>query len=391
MSYLLNPQPTFKSSNSTPEAAPVKALNMNVLLDGIFNSTDSFDYGDYTDYISEDNDAAAAASVPVLILVVLSVVLILGLFGNTVLLAALALRRRFWRVSDIFILHLAGADLLLLLTLPIRVAQVAGSSGSFGAFCKICGAVFHINFYCGVFGLLCISLDHYLCTNHAAKWRSLRRPRFAAFCCLFVWISSVLLSVPDCMFLASSKNEDQKLRCDYSYSQTATGSMLASRLFHHTVGFSLPVVFLMLLCSYFLSSLLSKDKDLQRRRRRAVIVILSLVLAFLLFWLPYNITLIRDTYLRKISHRHPKKLYPQDSMASALLITSMFGYIHACLRPPIYLLCKKFRDQVKNLSFSNAEMSGSLWELSVEEPCVQRASVEEMKPMAAQQSPVQAH
>ncbi|KAF6716611.1 C-X-C chemokine receptor type 2 [Oryzias melastigma] len=363
---------------------------MDVLLDGILNTT--FDYSDFSDYNYEDNEVAR--SVPtVLIPVVCSVVLILGLFGNTLLLAALALRMRSWSVSDVFILHLAVADLLLLLTLPIRAAEAAWSSESSGVFCKICGAVFHINFYCGVFGLLCISLDHYLCINHSDKWRPLRKPSLAGFCCLLVWISSVLLSIPDWMFLTTNKNQEQKLLCDYSYSLTTTDSLLMSRLYHHTVGFSLPVVSLMLLCSYFLPSLLCKDTGHQRSRRRSVIVILSLVLGFLLFWLPYNITLICDTALRRISQTSPKKPYgdTKDSLLSALVITSIFGYIHACLRPPIYMLCcKNFKKQVKKLlMFSNDKIKESLWELSMEEPCLQ--TPQEMKPMTGAQSPDQTH
>ena len=81
-----------------------------------------------------------AVFVPVLY----TVVLVLGLLGNGLVLAVLGQLRRGWSVTDTFVVHLAVADTLLLLTLPFWAAQAA-SEWHFGTpLCKITGALYQV-------------------------------------------------------------------------------------------------------------------------------------------------------------------------------------------------------------------------------------------------------
>lgn len=71
---------------------------------------------------------------------------VVGVLGNGLLLLVLVQSRRTWSVTDTIILHLAVADVLLLVTLPTWAAQAAQPEGwTFGTpFCKITGAVFMV-------------------------------------------------------------------------------------------------------------------------------------------------------------------------------------------------------------------------------------------------------
>ncbi|MEQ2212744.1 hypothetical protein XENOCAPTIV_004404 [Xenoophorus captivus] len=60
----------------------------------------------------------------VFIPILYSVTFIVGILGNRLLLGVLIKRRKIWSVTDTFILHLAVADILLLVTLPFWVAEV---------------------------------------------------------------------------------------------------------------------------------------------------------------------------------------------------------------------------------------------------------------------------
>lgn len=80
------------------------------------------------------------------ILVLYLLAFVVGVVGNGLLLLVLVQNRRTWSVTDTFILHLAMADVLLLVTLPTWAAQAAQDEGwTFGTpLCKITGAVFMV-------------------------------------------------------------------------------------------------------------------------------------------------------------------------------------------------------------------------------------------------------
>lgn len=80
------------------------------------------------------------------IIVLYLLAFVVGVLGNGLLLLVLVQNRRTWTVTDTFILHLAVADVLLLVTLPTWAAQAAQDKGwTFGTpLCKITGAVFMV-------------------------------------------------------------------------------------------------------------------------------------------------------------------------------------------------------------------------------------------------------
>lgn len=109
--------------------------------------------------------------------------------------------------------------------------------------------------------------------------------------------------------------------------------------------------------------LMRLSKDLQKQR--AVWVILSLVAVFFLCWMPYNITLIVDTYR---SSKEPPAVSSEGSLKTALKLTSALGCLHASLRPLLYFsLCRNFRRKtLAMLRGDTGECSSSLWELGEE-------------------------
>lgn len=360
--------------------------NMEVDLGGFLSQNDTYDYDDEYEYTADvESEGSEAVLVPVLY----SAVLVVGLLGNVLLLALLAQKRRSWTISDTFVLHLAAADLLLLVALPLRAAQAAHGGGWYSgvALCKISGAVFNINFYCGIFLLACISVDCCLSIVHATKLYSHKKPGFAHLSCLLVWFISLLLSIPDFIFLTTEKDAAQmKTVCVHSYPQSATDWWLLSHLPHLILGFLLPAATLIICCFLILLRLQQRSKKLQKER--AIMVILPLVVVFFLCWMPYNITLIVDT------SRGRSKQPQEGSLKTALMVTSALGCVHACLRPLLYLcLCGNFRKlTLALLRCATEESKSSLWEFGVgeEAPPDQGHEVDALKQVTSAEDQVQA-
>ncbi|KAM6967850.1 C-X-C chemokine receptor type 3.1 [Aplochiton taeniatus] len=286
----------------------------------------------------------------VFIPVLYSLALVLGLLGNGLVLGVLAKRRRSWSVTDTFILHLAVADSLLLITLPFWAVQAA-KGWSFGTpLCKISGALFTINFYCGIFLLACISLDRYLSIVHAVQMYSRRNPYWVQASCLSVWLLSLLLSVPDWIFLQAVWDDRRdKTECIHNYllsSQSPSDWRLASRLIYITVGFLLPSAVLLFCYSSILLRLQHGSQGLQKQR--AVRVILALVLGFFLCWTPYNVTLMVE--MLQNNRTVEESCDSRTSLQMSVIATSSLGYLHSSLNPVLYAFVGvKFRKQLLDI------------------------------------------
>ncbi|KAJ4931480.1 hypothetical protein JOQ06_025775 [Pogonophryne albipinna] len=356
-------------------------MNMDVDVDGFLGQNGTYDYDEDYEYKEETE---ARVSKAVLLPIIYSLELVVGLLGNALLLAVLVQKRRSWSISDTFILHLSVSDLLLLVSLPLWAAEAAQISGwcCGGFLCKISGAVFNINFYCGMFLLLCISLDCYLSTVHSTQRFYQKNPRFAHICCLSVWLLSVILSIPDCVFL-SVNNDTGKSLCN-SYAQSLSTSQLVSRLLHLTLGFLLPALAL-IICSSFILLRLKRGSE-GPQKKRAGRLLLPLVVVFFLCWMPYHIILFVDTIRRSSKERDGgSSRNLKSSQITALMFSSAVGCLHACLRPLLYFsLCGNFRERtLAMLTCATVNSKGSLWELGVgeEAPPEQNHEEEELKQM----------
>ncbi|XP_074509263.1 C-X-C chemokine receptor type 3.1 isoform X2 [Sebastes fasciatus] len=335
------------------------------LLDGA-GELYGFDYDNSSDdaeYCCEGGDVCdldeATRFEAVFIPVLYSVAFVVGILGNAVLLGVLLQSRRTWSVTDTFILHLGVADVLLLVTLPLWAAQAAQADGwTFGApLCKITGAVFTINFYCGIFLLACISLDRYVSIVHATQMYSRKKPWVVQVSCLAVWLFSLLLSIPDWIFLdAVEDRRRQRTECVRNYFKFASEAeddrrqtvgvwRQASRLLYHTVGFLLPSVILIFCYSCILRRLRCGSKGIQKQKAFRVIV--AVVVVFFVCWTPYNITLMVDTLQTANSS---DTCGVRTSLDKAKVITSSVGYLHCCLNPVLYAFVGvKFRRQLLDI------------------------------------------
>lgn len=354
---------------------------MDVDLDGLFRQNTSYDYDQDYEY-KEEFESTGSGSV--LIVLLYSVVLVIGLLGNGLLLAVLAEKRRSWSTSDTFILHLCVADILLLVMLPFWAAKAASHcEWCFEGFlCKLSEAIFNINYYCGIFLLVCICLDRYLSIFHAVKLYSQKRPRIVHMSCLFVWLVCLILTIPNWIFVVAQKDQE-KTQCVHKNSDWK----LVSRLLHHTLGFLVPASILIICCS--LIALRPQSSAKGHQKQRFIKVILPLVAAFFLCWMPYNITLVVDTI--SSGSKKPER----GSLQTALGVTVVLGRIHACIRPLLYLgLCGNFRQRtLAMLRRAAIETENSLWELGVGEEALpdQGHEEEELKQMTSVDHQIQSN
>ncbi|KAI9548055.1 hypothetical protein NQZ68_013074 [Dissostichus eleginoides] len=145
---------------------------------------DNEDSDNYTDYVydnkhtfCDDDGIGLQAFHAVFQPVLYSLIFLLGVAGNGLMITILLRRWRRLRITEIYLLHLALSDLMLLLTFPFDIVENA-AGWLFGEFlCRLMGLVQNLNLYCGSFLLACIGFDRYLAIVHAIPSMQSRRPR----------------------------------------------------------------------------------------------------------------------------------------------------------------------------------------------------------------------
>ncbi|KAM4651142.1 C-X-C chemokine receptor type 3-like [Discoglossus pictus] len=262
-----------------------------------------------------------------------SLLCLFGMLGNMLVVVVLMRNKRSLQSTEIFIMHLTLADILLVVTLPFWAVQ-AVSGWVFGdVLCKIMASVFKINFYAGIFLLTCISCDRYLSIVFAVQVYKKHRSHVVHWSCLLVWGLSVALSIPDIMFSqVVHEYRTNTTQCQLNFHPSNSKSWrIAMSFTYNVLGFLLPLCSMVYCYTHIIVTLLRSQGF---KKHRALRVIIAVVVAFFLCWAPHNITALLDALVMlkilQISCAMERRI------DIALSVTSGLCYFHCCLNPILY-------------------------------------------------------
>ncbi|KAM4711062.1 C-X-C chemokine receptor type 2-like [Anableps anableps] len=296
--------------------------------------------------------------------VILSLILmanfVLAIPGNLLVGWVISSSRQVLTSSDVYLFHLTVADGLMALTLPFfTVALVWG--WLFGDFmCKFLNLVIEANFYTSIIFLACISLDRYLVIVHANETHGTQQRKCSRILCAAVWVLGWALALPALFNDAFKLDEDSDwVICTERFDiGSVTSWRVATRGFRHIFGFLIPLMIMMTCYSITIVRLLN-TRGFQKHR--AMRVIIAVVIAFLVCWVPYHITMMVDTLIRTNLIKFDCTL--RRSVSLALDITNTLALLHSSINPFLYAFVgEKFRKKMMYLvqkKFRQERMSGS--------------------------------
>ncbi|MEE6528554.1 hypothetical protein FKM82_031025, partial [Ascaphus truei] len=271
--------------------------------------------------------------------VVYMLVFVVGTLGNGLVLLILLKHRRSRSTTENYLLHLAVADLLMLITFPFTVTEsVAG--WVFGDFlCKSVGVLNRVNFFCGSLLLACISVDRYLAIIHAIHAFRSRRVFAVHFPCVGVWLLCFLLSLPN-FFVLGLEPRGNLTICTYKQSHFPSNPWWqVGRFLNHVVGFLCPLLVMGYCYAHIVAALCLSPR---REKQRAVRVAIMITGVFLLCWTPYNVAVFLDT-LDQLDV--VQSCVVRQQLPVAIIVTEFLGYLHSCLNPVLYAFVGvKFRN-----------------------------------------------
>ncbi|XP_041847491.1 C-C chemokine receptor type 9a [Melanotaenia boesemani] len=273
---------------------------------------------------------------------------IVGGAGNlAVVWIYLNFRRRLKTMTDVYLLNLAVADLLFLVTLPLWAAE-ASYGWIFGpVLCKLNSTLYKVNLFSSMLLLTCISVDRYIVIVQTTKAQNskMERRRCSRLVCAGVWLLALLLATPELVF-ATPAQGDLKSYCRMVFpANLGNRTKILVLSLQVSMGFCLPFI-IMAFCYSVIVGTLLKTRNFQKHK--AMRVILAVVVAFVVSQLPYNGMLVMEAM--QASNMTQTDCEKMKAIDKAGQVLKSLAYTHACINPFLYVFVGvRFRRDVMQL------------------------------------------
>ncbi|KAK3550839.1 hypothetical protein QTP70_006164 [Hemibagrus guttatus] len=278
--------------------------------------------------------------------VLYSLFFVVGFPGNMLVLWVILRGAQMKSMTDVSLLNLAIADLLLIFTLPF-LAHYARDTWVFGeAMCKLVLSVYYIGFYAGIFFIVLMSIDRYLAIVHAVFALRIRTKTYGILASIIIWITAIVASFPELQYLSYSKTNNTKEVFCTAYPNDGEKNIERSTAFikMNILGLLIPLI----IVGYCYVMVLRRLLMLRTSKRLAIRLVAVVMLVFFCCWTPYNITaFIKALELKGILSSECER---SKRIQLMLQVTEAIAYSHSCLNPFLYVFVgEKFRRHLSRL------------------------------------------
>ncbi|XP_008854382.1 somatostatin receptor type 5 [Nannospalax galili] len=283
---------------------------------------------------------ARAVLVPVLYLLVCTV----GLGGNALVIYVVLRHAKMKTVTNVYILNLAVADVLLMLGLPFLATQNAISYWPFGSFlCRLVMTLDGINQFTSIFCLTVMSVDRYLAVVHPLRSARWRRPRIAKLASAAVWAFSLLMSLP---LLVFADVQEGWGTCNLSWPEPVGLWGAAFITYTSVLGFFGPLLviclcYLLIVVKVKAAGVRVGSSRRRRSERKVTRMVVVVVLVFVGCWLPFFIVNIVNLAFT---------LPEEPASAGLYFFVVVLSYANSCANPLLYgFLSDNFRQSFRKV------------------------------------------
>ncbi|XP_054457738.1 lysophosphatidic acid receptor 6 [Anoplopoma fimbria] len=239
--------------------------------------------------ITNPNNNNSTGHVNIFLVCMYSFIFVVGFLFNLLALVFFFYQTKSRSQTIVYMTNLAIADVLLILTLPMRIYYNLGFDDLPQWLCDVLGLVLKANMYGSIFLLTCICFDRCMAVTFHMSTRVSEGRRKAPLVCLGIWMLTFGASVP--IYLSQRKHVSNK-DCFHSLPVYATNlAVVLPTLF---LGFGIPLV-IMLICSWGLAravrrSSVAKTNLVDSRKIQRMIA--TSLFIFILSFLPYHAILV---------------------------------------------------------------------------------------------------
>ncbi|XP_066136940.1 uracil nucleotide/cysteinyl leukotriene receptor [Saccopteryx bilineata] len=269
---------------------------------------------------------------------------LLAFVGNTLALWLFIRDHRSNTPANVFLMHLAMADLSCVLVLPTRlIYHFSGNHWPFGEVpCRLTGFLFYLNMYASIYFLTCISADRFLAIVHPVKSLKFRRPLYAHLACAFLWVVVAVAMAP-LLVSPQTVQTNHTIVCLQLYREKASQQALVSL----AVAFTFPFV-TTVTCYLLIIRSLRQGPRVEKRLKSKAVRMIGMVLAiFLVCFVPYHV----HRFLYVLHYRSSgASCAAQRALALGNRITSCLTSLNGALDPIMYFfVAEKFHSTLCSL------------------------------------------
>lgn len=255
---------------------------------------------------------------------VYGLVLVVGLPLNTFSLWILLRSHGLRSPCAVLMVNLAASDLLLALSLPLRVYFYATSLWPFGvSVCTTAIMLFRVNIRSSCIFITLISVDRFVALVFPLRSRSLRTSACACKCCAAVWILLIILCIPEILRLHSALNKcaGTNIPCFEDQGQI-DGAV--------TVAITQAIFLLILLVINIVSTVVvivvlrkrpSAGEAKVNNKMNVILIFAVNLLVFIIFFLPFTLQLLT---------------FKKDDKGDIIRALICLASVNCCLDPLIY-------------------------------------------------------
>ncbi|XP_069805792.1 B2 bradykinin receptor-like [Dendropsophus ebraccatus] len=222
-------------------------------------------------------------------------IFVLGFIENLFVISVFALYKSRCTVTEIYLGNMAATTLIYVSSLPFRAVHVSNRfHWTFGSFmCSAVVSAFQLNFYSSIYFLMMVSIERYLALVKPMSVSHLRRPWGTKVTCGIIWVFAVGISVPNGVFRKVEFNEKLNTT-DCVNDKTFKKWYISVNSIRNILGFLVPLVVITFCTSQMIRALINnpmRQFKKVNKEKKATWLVLSVLLIFMLCWIPYNISI----------------------------------------------------------------------------------------------------
>ncbi|XP_063817147.1 urotensin-2 receptor-like [Pseudophryne corroboree] len=283
--------------------------------------------------------------------VILSLMCVIGVAGNVYTLVVMCQSMRSAASMYIYIINLALADLLYLLTIPFIVGTYFIQEWYFGDIgCRILFSLDFLTMHASIFTLTIMSTERYFAVLKPLD--TVKRSKSYRKCiAIIVWLVSLLITLP-MLIMIKLVHKDNKSICLPMWSRMSYKIYLTVLFCTSIVGPGLIIgyLYIRLARTYWVSQTATFKQTKRLPNQKVLYLIFTIVLVFWACFLPFWIWQLLVQYYESM---------PVSPKANRNInyLTTCLTYSNSCINPFLYtLLTKNYKEYLRNRqrSWSNS-------------------------------------
>ncbi|XP_062845896.1 leukotriene B4 receptor 1 [Trichomycterus rosablanca] len=276
--------------------------------------------------------------------VILALCFVVGAPGNMLVVWTILRHVKPRSYTVILILHLAVADLLVVVTLPIWIYSLANYWVFGDVACKAIVYIIYVCMYASIFLITIMSVERFLAVRYPFASAAWRKKQMLNKILVVVWVASFLFSVPVIITQAldGETGEEQCLYRVYKSDMQEAVILLLESL----VGFLIPFSMLVICYGCLFSRILQMNL---RSKSKSTMLIASVVILFALCWIPHHIGNLLSLVGLALEHGSQAEKNLNEVLDNMRLITSSLVFMSSTVNPVLYVFAaRSFRSSLKD-------------------------------------------